>query len=344
MAAYHSMQFDNGRLRILDQRALPHETQYRDLTSVSAVVEAIQTLAVRGAPAIGVAAAYGLVLAAGEPGSLNHLRQAAQELRAARPTAVNLQWAIDRVLTRVEAMADASPQAIYQGVLDEANTIAQEDVTKNRTLSRYGAELIPHGAVVIHYCNTGSLATVEYGTALGMIRTAYADGKYVHVYVAETRPQLQGSRLTTWELNQLMIPYTLVVDSALAALMHTHHVDLCVVGCDRVAANGDVANKIGTYALALAAHAHQVPFYVAAPWASLDFTLATGDDIMIEERDAAEVTTLGGQRIAPPGVRVWNPAFDITPASMVTALITEYGIIRQPLADGLSAMRQQLVQ
>ncbi len=342
MAVYHSLQFQPGRLRILDQRVLPEETLYRDLTSVNAVVEAIQTLAIRGAPAIGAATAYGLVLAADEREGRRRLYQAAHQLRTARPTAVNLQWALDRVMDRVEAMPGASADDICRIVLDEANAIAQEDIVKNRALSRYGAELIPNGSTVIHYCNTGSLATVGYGTALGIIRAACEDGKYVHVYVAETRPLLQGARLTAWELSQLMIPYTLVVEGALAALMHTRRVDLCLVGCDRVAANGDVANKIGTYLLALTAHAHDIPFYVAVPWASVDLTIATGAEIAIEERDAREVTTIGGQRIAPLGAPVWNPAFDVTPASLITGLITEYGMIRPPFAEGLSALYQQI--
>jgi len=343
VGAYHSLQFHNGILRILDQRALPLNTIYRDLTSVSDVVDAIRTLAVRGAPAIGAAAAYGLVLALGEtPGGRERLAAAADELQAARPTAVNLKWALSRVMARVESATSLSQNALRQVVLDEANAIFEEDIANNRALGRYGAELIPDGASVIHYCNTGSLATVDYGTALGIIRMAYEDGKYLHVYVAETRPLLQGTRLTTWELGQLGIPYTLVVDGAMAALMRTKRVDLCVVGCDRVAANGDVANKIGTYQLALAARAHGIPFYVAAPSASIDFGLPNGAAIPIEERSPTEVTDIDGHRMAPLGTRVWNPAFDVTPYDLITAIITERGIIQPPFSPGLLALHEAI--
>lgn len=338
---YRSLQWRGDRLRVLDQRRLPHATVYVDLRSPAEVADAIRTMLVRGAPAIGAAAAYGLVLAMqGPPGDMvaaeRSLGQAAADLKAARPTAVNLSWAVDRVLDAVRDPAPGSWEELRAQVLQEAEEIAAEDVRTNRAIGRHGLQFVPQGAKIIHHCNTGSLATVDYGTALGVIRAAHEEGRGVHVFVDETRPRLQGARLTTWELKQLGVPCTLIVDGAAAHLMRTEGVDLCVVGCDRVAANGDVANKIGTYHLAVAAAAHGVPFYVAAPTSTIDLATPSGDAIVIEERDAAEVTEVGTVAIAPPGTPVRNPAFDVTPAKYITAIITEHGPAFPPFAESLA--------
>lgn len=229
-----------------------------------------------------------------------------------------------------------SAAALAACVEEEALAIAQEDVDTNRAIARHGLELVPPGAHIVHHCNTGSLATVDYGTALGIIRAAHEAGRGVHVYVDETRPRLQGARLTTWELARLGVPHTLIVDGAAAHIMRTAHVDLCLVGCDRVAANGDVANKIGTYALALAAAAHGVPFYVAAPTSTIDLTAPSGDAIPLEERDPAEVLQVDDHAIAPPDTPVRNPAFDVTPSRLVTAIVTECGVVRPPYEEGLA--------
>jgi methylthioribose-1-phosphate isomerase len=341
MAIYRSMQWLGDRLRLLDQRVLPTDVAYIDLTTYESVAAAIRDMAVRGAPAIGAAAAYGLVLAVRTvadttaEGAVATLDRAAQTLRAARPTAVNLGWAVDRVLAVARSRTWPTASAVLAAVTAEADAIAQEDIATNRAIGRHGLELVPQGARIVHHCNTGSLATVDYGTALGVIRAAHEAGRDIHVYVDETRPRLQGARLTAWELDQLGVPHTLIVDGAAAHIMRTVGVDLCVVGCDRVAANGDVANKIGTYALALAAAAHGVPFYVAAPTSTIDLGTPTGEAIDIEERDPAEVLRVGETTIAPPGTKVLNPAFDVTPARLVTAVITEFGIVRPPYDEGL---------
>ncbi|MCL6596894.1 MAG: S-methyl-5-thioribose-1-phosphate isomerase [Firmicutes bacterium] len=342
MASYRSITWMGDRLRLLDQRRLPAEVQYVDLATCAEVAGAIRDMAVRGAPAIGAAAAYGLALAArtapgGSPeAALAAVEEGASLLKAARPTAVNLAWAVERVLSRARERPWPSAAALAAAVEQEATAIAQEDVDTNRAIGRHGLALVPEGARIVHHCNTGSLATVDYGTALGVIRAAHEAGRNVHVYVDETRPRLQGARLTTWELAQLGVPHALIADGAAAHIMRTQGVDLCLVGCDRVAANGDVANKIGTYALALAAAAHGVPFYVAAPTSTIDLTTPTGDAIPIEERDPGEVLYVGETAIAPAGTKVRNPAFDVTPARYVTAIITEFGVVRPPYEEGLA--------
>ena len=276
MSAYRSIEWRNGLVRMLDQRLLPHQTVYLDYTEAAQVARAIREMVIRGAPAIGAAAAYGLALTAQHSRVRNvdtvraELKVAADLLRQARPTAVNLFWAIDRVLNRASEPALATVEAIRAVTLAEAEAIAAEDVRTNRQIGLNALPLIPDRARIIHHCNTGSLATVDYGTALGIIRTAHEQGKQVHAYLDETRPRLQGARLSAWELQQLGIPHTVIVDGASGHFMRTVGIDLCVVGCDRVAANGDTANKIGTYNLALVAHAHGVPFYVAAPTSTSD--------------------------------------------------------------------------
>lgn len=341
MASYRSMEWLPAGLRVLDQRALPAAASYVDLHTPEEVALAIKTMMVRGAPAIGAAAAYGLALAVkSRPGdvtaSRDALRQAAADLKAARPTAVNLAWAVDRVMTELRDRTELdSWSALYDRAVLAATRIAEEDVRNNRAIGQHGLPLIPDRANIVHHCNTGSLATVDYGTALGMIRAAHEAGRKPHVFIDETRPRLQGARLTAWELQQLGVAHTLIVDGAAAHVMRTEKVDLCLVGCDRVAANGDVANKIGTYGLAVTAFAHGVPFYVAAPLSTIDLSTPQGDDIVIEERAVGEVLEIGGTRIAPEGTPVRNPAFDVTPAKYVTAIITEGGIAYPPYRESL---------
>jgi methylthioribose-1-phosphate isomerase len=341
VAPFQTLAWQGDSLRVLDQRRLPHRVAHLTLRTPREVAEAIREMAIRGAPAIGAAAAFGLALAAVHSTAtdnstlLQDLHQAADELRGARPTAVNLAWGLDRVLARVPRSGLGDPQAMRQAVVAEAISIAAQDAAANRQLALHGLALIPEEANILHHCNTGSLATVEYGTALGIIRAAHENGKRIHVYVDETRPRLQGARLTAWELGQLGIPHTVIVDSAAAHLMKTRRIDLCLVGCDRMAANGDTANKIGTYALALAAKAHAVPFYVAAPTSSIDLLLEHGNQIPIEERPDEEISVIGGKRIPPKGTRTFNPAFDVTPARLITAIVTERGIAYPPFEANL---------
>jgi len=341
---YRSIEWRSGVVRMLDQRVLPDATVYHDYTQVDEVADAIRAMVIRGAPAIGAAAAWGLALAAfhasrsGLAEARQQLESAADQLRCARPTAVNLFWAIDRVMTAARNCPARNAEELSETVAAEAQSIEQEDVATNRALSLHGLELIPHQALIIHHCNTGSLATVDYGTALGVIRAAHEHGRIVHVLVDETRPRLQGARLTAWELQQLGIPHEVIVDGAAAHLIRTRRVDLCIVGCDRVTANGDVANKIGTYQLALAAHAHHIPFYVAAPTSTIDLATPSGDDVEIEYRDADEVVVCGGARVAPAGTVVCNPAFDITPSRYVTAFITERGIVSPPFGSAFQRL------
>jgi len=331
-------------VQLIDQRALPAELKTLALTTVEDVAEAIRDMAVRGAPAIGAAAAFGLALAgqtstaASSEGLWEELQSSAGRLRLSRPTAANLGWALDRVLQAGRQRLPEGPAAVRAAVLAEAQRIADEDVQVNRAIGRYGAELLHDGATVIHHCNTGALATVDYGTALGVIRTAHEQGKRIHVLVDETRPRLQGTRLTAWELQQLGIPFEIITDGAAGHFLRRGDVAAVLVGADRVAGNGDVANKIGTYMLALAALDCQVPFYCAVPISTIDTRLASGAAIPIEERDASEVLELelSGLPIAPPGARARNPAFDVTPARLVTAWITERGVLRPPFAKSLA--------
>jgi len=325
-----TVEWRRGRLRLLDQRALPQRVRYRTCASAGAVADSIRRLVVRGAPAIGAAGAYGVALAAARWRSRAAVRGAAARLVAARPTAANLAWAVDRVLAASEAGgADAA--------LDEAHAVASEDVAANRALGSYGEPLVPEGARVLTHCNAGALACVGYGTAIGVIRAAAEAGKQPRVWVDETRPVLQGARLTAWELDRLGIDHTLIADATAGALMAAGEVDLVIVGADRVAANGDVANKIGTYALAVLAGHHRVPFVVAAPTSTVDLGTPDGTAIVIEERSADELTKLGGVRTAPVGTRALNRAFDVTPAALVDAIVTERGVARPPFEPSLQA-------
>ncbi len=344
MSTFHSIEWKGSALRLLDQRVLPAETLYLDYTTARDVADAIRDMVTRGAPAIGAAAAYGLALTvvhstASDAAALRaELESDAEILRQSRPTAVNLFWAIDRVMNRVADPTLTTAKAIHSVVLAEAEAIATEDVQTNKAIGYNALPLIPNPAKILHHCNTGSLATIDYGTALGIIRIAHEEGKQVHAYLDETRPRLQGARLSAWELKQLNIPHTVIVDGASGHLMRTVGADLCVVGCDRVAANGDTANKIGTYNLALAAHAHGVPFYVAAPTSTIDMTLSSGDEIPIEERNPQEVTHVGDCQITPDDTPVANFAFDVTPAQYITAIITEKGIAYPPFEKSLAEL------
>ena len=323
----------DGRLRILDQSKLPHQQVMIDLDSYREVVLAIEEMKVRGAPAIGVAAAYGIALAAQNIETANkdeflaQLSQIMQAFAASRPTAVNLFRAINRMQ---EAIIGNSVPEIRKALVDEAEKIHREEVEATSRLSKLGAELIKDGYTVLTHCNAGQLATAGYGTALGVIKAAKEQGKKLSVLATETRPLLQGARLTVWELKQQNIPVTLITDSMAGYFMHRNQVDCVIVGADRIAANGDVANKIGTYTMAVLANENKIPFYVAAPTSTIDLSLSSGDEIPIEERNPEEVTHIQGVPIAPEGTKAANPAFDVTPHNYVAAIITERGIIREP--------------
>ncbi len=327
------------RIRIIDQTRLPHEEVFLVLTDYRDVIEAIKTLRIRGAPDIGVAAAYGLVVGAqcieaeSREEFLAKLQPVSEALATSRPTAVNLFWALERMNRAAREGGDV-PQ-IREALLAEAVSIDAENDEANRRLSEFGAELVQDGFTILTHCNAGSLATAGYGTALGIIKMATEQGKSVQVYADETRPLLQGARLTTWELLQDGIPVTLITDSMAGHFLKKGVIDCVIVGADRIAANGDVANKIGTYTVAVLANENGVPFYVAAPVSTIDFSLASGDDIPIEERSPHEVTHVLGVQIAPEGVSVANPAFDVTPHRYVTAIVTETGVNREPYTDTL---------
>ena len=322
------IEWQDGRLCLLDQSRLPHEVTHVHLSTVEEVARAIREMRVRGAPAIGVTAAYGMALAAAHNRTVDALRDAAELLAGSRPTAVNLRWAIERMMRVVEqAPHDAD---LANRLLAEAAELHRETLESDRRVSALGAALIEPGSSVLTHCNTGALATGGYGTALGVIRWAWEQGRVQHVLATETRPWLQGARLTTWELARLGIPATLVVDSAAASLMAGGRVQCVITGADRIAANGDTANKIGTLSLAVLANHHGVPFYVAAPVSTIDLSAASGDDIPIEERPPAEVTQAGGAPTAPMGTAAWNPAFDVTPGGLIAAIITDGGVARPP--------------
>jgi len=344
MGTYHALQWVDGKLRLLDQRQLPQAVVYLDYTEHREVAQAIRDMVVRGAPVIGIAAGYAMALAALQSpaqeveGLRRDLEAAAVVVRAARPTASNLFYAVERVLRRAADPALQDVAALRGAVLAEAKAISDAEDQANFQIGRNALPLVPDPAVFIHHCNTGPLATGEYGTALRVITAAHEAGKKVHVYVDETRPRLQGARLTAWELQQQGVPHTIIVDGASAHIMRTRHVDLCVVGCDRIAANGDTANKIGTYALALAAHIHGVPFYVVGPTSTIDRATPNGDAIDIEERPEDEVTCVGGVRVAPEGSHAANLAFDVTPARFITAIITERGVAYPPFEESLAAL------
>lgn len=333
---------ENLELILLDQRVLPGEVRVLSCPDYTAVADAIRQMVVRGAPAIGVAAAYGMALAGLKSGQENvlfvrqELREAASLLRAARPTAVNLAWAVQRLLDLADQPAESASD-LKEKLLAEAHDMAAEDVDINRRMAAYGAELIGEGDTILHHCNTGALATVGWGTALGAIRMAHEHGKRIHVLVDETRPRLQGARLTAWELSQYGIPYDLISDGAAGHFLRTGQAQKVFFGADRVAANGDVANKIGSYMLALAAYDNHIPVYSVFPVSSVDLELADGDQIPIEERPENEVLDiqLHGLRVTPLGAAARNPAFDVTPHRLLTGLVTENGVVYPPFVPNL---------
>jgi len=325
--SFRTLWFEGGALHLLDQRGLPSRADVVVARTAAETAQAIRDMAVRGAPAIGCAAAYGLALAVR---SGEDFEKARATLLAARPTAVNLRWALER-------LAAVRPRT-FEALLAEADRVLQEDLEACRAIGRNGAALVPDGKGILTHCNAGGLATAGYGTALGVVRAAIEGGKRCDVFADETRPWLQGARLTAWELLQDGIPVTLLPDAAAASLLASGKIGCVVVGADRIARNGDTANKIGTYPLALAAQAAGVPFFVAAPTSTVDLRAAGGAEIPIEERAASEVTHLAGQRIAPEGVQVFNPAFDVTPARYIAAIVTERGVARAPYEASLAGL------
>ncbi|MCH8557776.1 MAG: S-methyl-5-thioribose-1-phosphate isomerase [Balneolia bacterium] len=342
--AIQSIEWREDHVRIIDQTFLPGRTVYCDIRDVGQMWDAIKKLKVRGAPAIGIAAAYAFYLGIKDIRDISYsgfsieVDRIAQYLASSRPTAVNLQWALDRIQSTIHALREKPIDEIKDTVLQLAKTIHEEDKRICKNIGLNGQELIPDTANILTHCNTGGLATGQYGTALSMIYHAHEAGKKIHIWVDETRPLLQGSRLTAWELTSAGIPMQLVIDSAAGHLMKSGKVDLIVVGTDRVAANGDTANKIGTYSLSVLAKEHNIPFYVAAPLSSIDTAIKTGDEIPIEERDGEEITNIGSSRIAPKKVDTYNPAFDVTPAKNITAFITEKGIVKQPFTTGIAKL------
>jgi methylthioribose-1-phosphate isomerase len=326
----------DNRVVILDQRQLPDEEVYLECHDVAAVVDAIKAMAIRGAPAIGIAAAMGIALAALRidkkdfSSFYQELSSICKTLKQARPTAINLRWALERMKRVCEANKERAVEAIKELLVSEALAILEEDIEINKRIGEQGKDLIHANDTVLTHCNAGALATGGYGTALGVIRRAWEEKKGIKVIATETRPLLQGARLTAWELHREGIPVTLIADNMAGYLMQQGEIDLCIVGADRIACNGDVANKIGTYTLAILAKEHRIPFYVAAPLSTFDRGAKTGAEIPIEERDASEVTAMGGRRTAPLGIAVRNPAFDVTPHRYMSAIITEQGVMRPP--------------
>lgn len=343
-----SMSWDEACFKLLNQTKLPGKVEYIHCTDYKVVANAIKRLEVRGAPAIGAAAAFALVLGARqiadqEGAFWERFLDIAQELRETRPTAVNLFWALDRMLSVASRYKeDNDITGLLVALEQEALMIANEDATVNSRISANGAELFQEPLAVLTHCNAGALATVGFGTALGVIRQAWSDGKITRVFADETRPLLQGARLTAWELMQEKIPVTLITDSMAGWVMKNKKVQAVIVGADRITLNGDVANKIGTYSVAVLAKEHGIPFYVAAPISTFDFNMLSGDDIPIEERKATEITTIGGLQIAPDGVEVYNPAFDVTPNELISAIITEYGVLRAPYGKAVQKLQQEM--
>ena len=339
-----TLEWTAGGVRFLDQTKLPTEESYATCRTYQEVAEAIRSMVVRGAPAIGVAAAMGVALGVRDSSARNgqDLRREFEEitrvLAATRPTAVNLFWALERMRGKFEALENQPLGDIKQALIEEALRMHAEDIAANIAMGRHGAALMPARGGVLTHCNAGALATCGYGTALGVIRAAVEQGKKLNVYADETRPFLQGSRLTAWELNKDGIATTVISDSMAGAIMQQGKINAVIVGADRIAANGDVANKIGTYTVAVLAKEHAIPFYVAAPWSSVDLRTPTGEQIPIEQRSHREVTHMAGKRVAPEGVKVENPAFDVTPHRYVTAIITERGVALPPLAESLKRL------
>lgn len=340
-----TIEWHDNAIHMIDQRLLPQKYQVLICRDHHELARAIREMAVRGAPAIGAAAAFGIALCAVRSQArdaaqlLAELDDAAREIAATRPTAVNLFWALDRMRKRAEALRGQPVAEIVRALVAEAQAIADEDVETNRRMGRFGAELLRDGDSVLTHCNAGRLATVDYGTALGVVRAAVEQGKRIHVYADETRPRSQGARLTAWELMQDGIPVTLIADNAAGYFLRAGKIQAVLVGADRIAANGDVVNKVGTYKLAVVAKENGVPFYAVAPTSTIDMSVPDGDAVPIEERCATEVTHVEGVCIAPEGVAVANPAFDVTPHRYVTAIVTERGVIWPPFHEGLRRIK-----
>lgn len=344
MQAVRPIEWRDGTVRFLDQTLLPGEERFVETDDPSVIAGAIKMLAIRGAPLIGIAAAYGVALAAARTSKTNsnlrsHLQGVIAHLASTRPTAVNLFWALDRMKKVIESHASASADELQRALTAEAISLHNEDEEMGESIGRFGADLFPNAATVLTHCNTGMLATGGKGTALAAITTAWERKKLKHVYIDETRPLLQGARLTAWELKKCGIPHTLISDSTAAFLMQQGKVSAVIVGADRIAANGDVANKIGTFGLAVVSRYHQVPFYVAAPSSSIDFEVRDGKAIPLEQRSGDELVILGGRRTAPEGTEVYTPAFDITPHALITAIVTERGVIEPPYQVSLCGVK-----
>src|SRR6185312_3040255 len=344
MSVIKTLEWTDDGVRFIDQTKLPTEEVYVTCGTYEEVADAIRTMIVRGAPAIGVAAAMGVALGVRDSGAdhVSELRrdfeQICDTIAETRPTAVNLFWAIQRMRDKFETVSELPVAQIKQTLVTEAQRMYLEDIANNEAMGRYGAVLLPSDGTVLTHCNAGALATCGYGTALGVIRAAVESGKKIQVYADETRPFLQGARLTAWELVKDNIPTTLISDNMAGAMMRQGKIAAVIVGADRIAANGDVANKIGTYTVAVLAKEHGIPFYVAAPWATIDMETPDGSKIPIEQRSSREVTHFAGKQAAPNGVKVENPAFDVTPNKYVTAIITERGVAKVPLAESLKEL------
>jgi len=345
LANIESIKFENNILKLIDQRKLPASLEYYECRNSDEAAFAIANMVVRGAPAIGSAAAYGVALAAIEYGNLemdsflNNLRLSSEKIRRARPTAVNLMWAVDRMLTVVEKHTESSPHVIIEVLINEAEKIQKEDVITNKTMAQHGNEIIIENAKILTHCNTGALATTGIGTALGVVREAHESGKNIFVYADETRPRLQGGRLTAWELMEEEIPSKLIADNAAATLIRDGEVDVILVGADRIAINGDTANKIGTFMLSVVAKTYDIPFYIVAPTTTIDFAIKSGEEIEIEERSADEIKFIRGVQVAPLDMDVYNPAFDVTPYKFITGIITEKGIIYPPFIENIPKLK-----
>lgn len=346
MSEIKTMEFKDDTLYLIDQRKLPISYEMFQCKTYKDVDFAIKDMVVRGAPAIGAAAAYGVVLAAKEfinedkDEFLYEMDKAMDVLNKSRPTAVNLMWAIRRMREVIERYKELPLNELYERIKKEANNIYQEDINTNRSIGKVGNSIIPQKATILTHCNAGALATVGYGTALGVIREAFYSGKDIMVYADETRPRCQGGRLTAWELKMEGIPVKLIADSVAATLIRDGKIDVILVGADRIALNGDTANKIGTFMLSVVAKVYNVPFYVVAPISTIDFEIKSGEEIIIEEREDRELTYIENIRIAPEGIEVYNPAFDVTPYKNITGIITERGIIRPPYIDNISKLKE----
>jgi len=348
VAEIRTIEFRDGVLYLIDQRFIPEKLEIFECHSYKDVEFAIKDMVVRGAPAIGVTGAYGIVLAALEFKQLEKnefiekIKEAEEVIGNARPTAVNLMWAVKRMNDVLDKNSDLNNEQICSVLLEEARTIEKEDVETNKAIARHGNTVIPDNATILTHCNTGALATVAYGTALGVIREAHYSGKKIKVYADETRPRLQGARLTAWELLKEQIEAVLIPDTVAPVLIRDGKIDLVIVGADRIAANGDTANKIGTFMLSQIAKDFGVPFYIAAPISTIDFDIESGEEIKIEERDAREITHIGNVQVAPEGIKVYNPAFDVTPHQNITGIITEKGILRPPYKENIQKLKSNI--